>query len=93
MERTILAIILAPTLGGFVWWLIWIPAHWVRMELFRKIPDSSFKRFLFCEREGNWLTIKPPSSPFSDEVHSHSRAIRKELLEVVPSKDRQRGFP
>lgn len=65
MKATYLAALLAPILGPLIWWLLFTPGRLLHNWLWRVMPEGRLRRFLLREREGKWVTVKPPRGPFS----------------------------
>jgi hypothetical protein len=43
---TIVAAVLAPTLGGGIWWLLQRPGKWVSDRLWKRLPEGRLRRVL-----------------------------------------------
>lgn len=64
MTPTLWAALLAPLLGGLIWWLLFLPGRVAYRWLWRHMPEGRLRTFLLRDRNGKWITVNPPRKPF-----------------------------
>ena len=65
-NTTVWALLLAPFIGGLIWWLLLMPGRLVSRWLWRVLPEGRLRRVLFAKTgvlDPDKTGIKMPEGP------------------------------